>query len=329
MTYPVGQGVVVLGEARKVQRLGQSSLIVTLPKNWVKRVGLKPGDIVYIEDEGDSLRIKLTKPSSKERKTTIDANELGKLGIGIGQLLSCLYLLGFDQVRIENVDHHLVAEARQAARRLSGVGVLASTNSMEVRSFIDAERLDLKDLVTNTISLLTEMFERLEMAVSTRRSLDSTLYEEAIRITHLVNKKLISEIGGDDPTKPAILMAMALSGQLASILGDTIRRIPELCGKDCNNVEELRDILKELKSAMNKTLSALASERLHTAVEAAKLLRHVIEDIWEKLLKTRSPREAAILARLLDATYTAIAVNGVTICVSLYDHLATSTSGSS
>ena len=319
----------MLGETRKVQRLGQSSLIVTLPKNWVKRVGLKPGDIVYIEDEGDSLRIKPAKPSSKERKTTTDANELSKLGISVGQFLSCLYLLGFDQVRIENVDHHLVAEARRAARRLSGVEVLASTNSMEVRSFIDTGRLDLKDLVTNTISLLTEMFERLEMAVSTGKSLDSTLYEEAIRITHLVNKKLIGEIEGADPTKPAILMAMALSGQLASILGDTIRRIPELCREGCNNVEELRDTLEKLKSAINKTLSALASERLHTAVEAAGLLRHVIEDVWEKLLKTENPREAAILARLLDAAYTAIAVNGVTICVSLYDHLAVDTSSNS
>jgi len=319
----------VLGETRKVQRLGQSSLIVTLPKNWVKRVGLKPGDIVYIEDEGDSLRIKPARPSTEDRRTTIDSSELGKLGIGIGQLLSCLYLLGFDQVRIENVDHHFVAEARRVARRLSGVEVLASANTVEVRSLIDVGRLDLKDLVNNTISLLTEMFERLEMAISSGKSLDSTLYEEAIRMTHLVNKKLIGEIAGADPTKPAILMAMALSGQLASILGDTIRRMPELCREGCGNVEELRDTLEELRNAINKTLSALASERLHAAVEAAKLLRNVVEDIWEKLLKSGNPRETAILARLLDAAYTAIAVNGVTICVSLYDRLSMNTSSNS
>jgi len=319
----------VLGETRKVQRLGQSSLIVTLPKNWVKRVGLKPGDIVYIEDEGDSLRIKPARPSTEDRRTTIDSSELGKLGIGIGQLLSCLYLLGFDQVRIENVDHHFVAEARRVARRLSGVEVLASANTVEVRSLIDVGRLDLKDLVNNTISLLTEMFERLEMAISSGKSLDSTLYEEAIRMTHLVNKKLIGEIARADPTKPAILMAMALSGQLASILGDTIRRIPELCREGCGNVEELRDTLEELRNAINKTLSALASERLHAAVEAAKLLRNVVEDVWEKLLKSGNPRETAILARLLDAAYTAIAVNGVTICVSLYDLLSMNTSSNS
>lgn len=318
-----------MGETRKVQRLGQSSLIVTLPKNWVKRVGLKPGDTVYVEDEGDSLRIKPAKPGSRERETTIDSSELSKLGIGIGQFLSCLYLLGFEQIKIENVDRFLVAEARQVARRLSGVEVLASTNTIEVRSLIDVGKLDLKDLVSNTISLLTEMFERLEIAISTGESLDSTLYEEAVRIAHLVTKKLISEIGGDDPTKPAILMAMALSGHLASILGDTIRRLPKLCRRGCSNAEEIRNALKELKSAVNKTLTALASKRLHVAAEAAKLLRNIIEDVGEKLLKSEDPREAAILARLLDAAYTAIAVNGITVCVSLYDRLAMNTSSSS
>ncbi|MEM3226367.1 MAG: AbrB/MazE/SpoVT family DNA-binding domain-containing protein, partial [Saccharolobus sp.] len=45
-------------ETRKVQRLGSSSLFITLPKKWINKWGIKPGDKVILEalDDG-SLRL--------------------------------------------------------------------------------------------------------------------------------------------------------------------------------------------------------------------------------------------------------------------------------
>src|SRR5260370_761520 len=40
-------------EARKVQKVGYSTLIVSLPKHWVEEVGLKQGDIVSFRREPD------------------------------------------------------------------------------------------------------------------------------------------------------------------------------------------------------------------------------------------------------------------------------------
>src|SRR5438552_6749240 len=40
-------------EARKVQKVGYSTLIVSLPKDWVEQVGLKQGDIVTFRREPD------------------------------------------------------------------------------------------------------------------------------------------------------------------------------------------------------------------------------------------------------------------------------------
>ena len=45
-------------EARKVQRVGYSTLTVSLPRDWVGDVRLKPGDIVSIKREDDgSLKL--------------------------------------------------------------------------------------------------------------------------------------------------------------------------------------------------------------------------------------------------------------------------------
>ncbi|RLE98995.1 MAG: hypothetical protein DRJ59_08360, partial [Thermoprotei archaeon] len=38
---------------RKVQLVGGSTLAISLPKNWTRRVGLKPGDYVFIALESD------------------------------------------------------------------------------------------------------------------------------------------------------------------------------------------------------------------------------------------------------------------------------------
>ncbi|MFP3260656.1 MAG: AbrB/MazE/SpoVT family DNA-binding domain-containing protein, partial [Sulfolobus sp.] len=45
-------------ETRKVQRLGSSSLFITLPKKWINKWGIKPGDkiIMEISDDG-TLRL--------------------------------------------------------------------------------------------------------------------------------------------------------------------------------------------------------------------------------------------------------------------------------
>lgn len=44
-------------EVRKVQRLGSSSLIITLPKSWINKVGIRAGDSVYIIEKEKELRV--------------------------------------------------------------------------------------------------------------------------------------------------------------------------------------------------------------------------------------------------------------------------------
>jgi phosphate uptake regulator len=42
---------------RRLQRLGTTTLVVSLPRQWVTEVGLKAGDIVYLETDSDRVTI--------------------------------------------------------------------------------------------------------------------------------------------------------------------------------------------------------------------------------------------------------------------------------
>ena len=44
-------------ESRKVQKVGTSTLTISLPKVWVEKYGLKQGDQVFLEEEGAHLKV--------------------------------------------------------------------------------------------------------------------------------------------------------------------------------------------------------------------------------------------------------------------------------
>ena len=86
-------------EERRVQRLGTSSLIVTLPKKWVKRVGLKPGDTVIVELKDHYLIIR-----PKNFEDEISTFELSVDNIPEDTLLKiikCLYFINYKKIVVD------------------------------------------------------------------------------------------------------------------------------------------------------------------------------------------------------------------------------------
>jgi looped-hinge helix DNA binding domain, AbrB family len=59
------------GTVRKVQRLGGSSLIITLPKQWAKKLGIKVGDEIQVVEDRGRLLIVPRDPYAEERASTI------------------------------------------------------------------------------------------------------------------------------------------------------------------------------------------------------------------------------------------------------------------
>ena len=73
-------------EERTVLRVGGSSLMVTLPKGWLRYMGIKAGDKVEVITNGEIvIRRKRRRSSSARRKQTVavlgsDENEVSQGG---------------------------------------------------------------------------------------------------------------------------------------------------------------------------------------------------------------------------------------------------------
>ncbi|MEM2479963.1 MAG: AbrB/MazE/SpoVT family DNA-binding domain-containing protein, partial [Candidatus Bathyarchaeia archaeon] len=57
-------------ESRKLQKVGRSTITVSLPNKWIKENGIKPGDLVFILPEKDGT-LKIV-PSQSMRQEEIE-----------------------------------------------------------------------------------------------------------------------------------------------------------------------------------------------------------------------------------------------------------------
>lgn len=82
---------------RRIQRLGGSSLIVTLPKTWVRKLGLTPGDEVLVVDEGGHLRIVPSSTANeKNLKTLVVRYNNNMRGIPLSEIVECAFERGYE-----------------------------------------------------------------------------------------------------------------------------------------------------------------------------------------------------------------------------------------
>ncbi|MFP3208502.1 MAG: phosphate uptake regulator PhoU [Nitrososphaeria archaeon] len=160
-------------DARKVQMVGYSTLSVSLPKDWVKQVGIKPGDIVsMIRLEDGSLKIKpgLVKEEGEKVSKIVHAESCDEAGL-LGRITVALYLTGVDRVELvwpgnQPAPREALEEVKSAVERLNGFSIVEETpNRIVIQSFIDPASSPIWSLMRRLHSLAGRMMELMERAL--------------------------------------------------------------------------------------------------------------------------------------------------------------------
>jgi AbrB family looped-hinge helix DNA binding protein len=90
-----------LNSTRRIQRLGGSSLIVTLPKQWAKKLGLKVGDELMILEEGDHLKLIPSDNNAVKKAETVSIKYNGIAKIAGPKIISdCAFIHGYKKITI-------------------------------------------------------------------------------------------------------------------------------------------------------------------------------------------------------------------------------------
>ncbi|MEM3851699.1 MAG: PhoU domain-containing protein [Methanomassiliicoccales archaeon] len=132
-------------ETRKVQFTGNSTFTLSLPREWVNRMGIKKGDLLGLMQEGNG-RIVITpalneKKLSMERTITINREQPAH----VLRMLIGAYVMGFDTITVkgrDKLDLQIKDVVRQFTRSVTGVEIVEDTgNSVSVKDLSDISEL--------------------------------------------------------------------------------------------------------------------------------------------------------------------------------------------
>ena len=149
-------------ETRKVQRLGPSTLAMTLPAEWAKEHNVEKGDEVSIRMGGKgTLTVLPESANTEESEAIIHADNLD--AGALERAIVAQYVLGRRVIHVKKEDGALESEhinaVYKAETQLMGLGVIEETpESIAIRCSVDPEDFTLDNLL-----------ERLENTGSTMR----------------------------------------------------------------------------------------------------------------------------------------------------------------
>ncbi len=174
-------------EIRKLQLVGGSTYVLSLPKKWVDELDLKTGDPVsIIKNVNRSLSI-LPNQNSQTARITKSKTAIGlKDSIeSVQRKIIAMYLSGYQIIEIHTKGGRIPLEQKQAIRELVrknmiGTEIVESTpESMTIQVLTSLPELSISDALKRMFLLTTTMHRQ---AIDALKEMDAEMGEE---ITHL------------------------------------------------------------------------------------------------------------------------------------------------
>lgn len=181
-------------ESRKIIKFGNSSFVISLPREWMDKNKLKKGDSVYfLQDVDDSLRVtsQYKEPSKDEKEVII---QLKHRDIdSIFREIFAAYINNYSVIKLmdnSSSESKKIASIRKRLNSMIGLEVLEQTsNSLIIHDLLDFKNISIKSLLNKEDiicrSMLTDSIESIQSD-----SFES-IYQRDIdinRLAHLVHK---------------------------------------------------------------------------------------------------------------------------------------------
>lgn len=311
-------------ESRRVQKVGYSSLAVTLPSDWVDEVGLSKGDIVLFTREDDgSLRIipgSLIKEEKELKEVVINANLCGDPKV-LERLVVGNYILGRDTIRIvghPRIPGDHVNQARETSRRLIGLSLIEETPSQIIlQCSIDPTKFPIH-VILRRLYIIASLMHREAMEALVRG--DPSLAKEAIRreedadmiywltlrllLVAQADKMMADKMGLRDPLR---IVGMRIIARFVEAMADCGENIA-LSVIKLEEVESgvkkavINDVVKINEAAYDvcyKAMEAFFTNNVKLANEAIDKFENVVEaegeELQGKILDVITEKRAVIL----------------------------------
>ncbi|RPJ30937.1 MAG: phosphate uptake regulator PhoU [Nitrosopumilales archaeon] len=158
---------------RRLQKIG-SSILMSLPAEWIKTLGLKKGDILSIENNDDNS---ITIFPTSDRNSQAKEIAIHLLDLSHEKLINQIYgayLLGYDIIKIvgrTQIDFENREIIKKAMRNLIGLEIVDEDGlNMTIQFLLDAHSMNISKILKQISSIVNVMHKDIVNAMKTRDS---------------------------------------------------------------------------------------------------------------------------------------------------------------
>jgi phosphate uptake regulator len=300
---------------RRLQKIG-SSILVSLPIEWVEANRLEKSDEVELETGTNSITITPT-GGSKPPKEVVIEYPLSKQE-NISADVTGAYLLGFDIIKIKGKSVISIEDReriRGLMRRLVGMEIIdEDASNVNVQFLLDASTLSPDKILKRMSSIALGMFrDTINSLTSNDKSVLQTIpsrddeidrqYFLLVRLIRsaMVDKKLAAalNLGNID------ILDYRLAANLLETAGDTIlelaNSIQDLLATK-SDLKKFHMIASEIENIHEKAITSFIENNRLLAIEAITLQRNYQKKISD--IRTSLEPKKEVSLQLLDLVYT-------------------------
>jgi phosphate uptake regulator len=294
-------------EPRRIQKVGYSTLSVSIPMNWAKKMSIKKGDIVFLSEDNDGA-LRIAPEPSKVEDTSVYVVNVDKCDNTkvLGRVIVANYVLGRNLIRVESsrrLMREQIESIREVTQRLLGIGIIEeSDRHLLLQCSIDPKNFPIDTVIKRLYTITSIMFKEtidslidgdLELAkdaIAREYEADTIFWLIARLLASAQQSRLVSENIGINTSMDIIQQNIIawylemIGDRLQAIASNIIKLNSSRKGTDSELIERLYQMALISFTMFDKAVKSMLEKDVKVASDAVDLYEAVeIEE--EKLLE--------------------------------------------
>ncbi|MEM1578641.1 MAG: phosphate uptake regulator PhoU [Archaeoglobaceae archaeon] len=295
---------------RKLQLIGGSSYMVSLPKEWVKENKLSQGDEIVLEIEKKVITLYPKGFKEDIRVSKVEISDLKRYDEKfLRRFIYALYIQGVDEIKIvdKNLNSRLISKLSEIVKSLIGMEII-DTSDKVVLKCLTVTDFDVYGVVRRMTQIVNTIMETLIEAIKNKdftalsefKSLEDDtdrLYLLAVRQEH----RLVREFSS--PAKWNELRLILGIRTVAKLIEEIIDNLENFSNHvrtvSLDELEILERFMVELSKAFEMVSRAYFNSELETSEESIQLLEEIEKKMTQQFYGT--PQYRLSLESLISA----------------------------
>ncbi len=290
---------------RKLQMIGGKTYAITLPKEWVKKTGMAPKNVMFIKEKDSETLILKTSQS-------IDAGNIDQIFLNteeykenLAQVFFASYYLGIDTIIIhcpKGFDTKTKNTLKKALSQMSGTEIIyEDKNKIKIKTLLNHTKLTLNQIFVRTSYIISELIDNL---LNSDYDAIEDNENEIDRLYNLANKKILysdknyNAITKESIKTPAQSLAYFLIAKKLENIGDNLYSIGNTIKSDRNAITEIKKLVITIRDELKTKIKYLTSNKKASLLKSAALHSNILKD---DVCKIKNPELRIYIDRILRA----------------------------